>query len=605
MTRPFFLFKHPSLVHPTLCAIITVEMLEKIVIRHYRCFDIAEIDFSEQSTIAFVGVNNSGKSTLLKFFYECRHLFALLGSATGNLVRAALGRIQETRLFEDQERFDFSTPSAIFSTLSHQPISIDLHLGCPAPYTWLTEEHPAPLPARRCLYPKVVRLTIAYPHHPHDLLKWSLTILKLSHGRYDPALVEAPRLYEERYLLYQEDSVVDLSSLQRTCFHLSNTLYIGAFRNILNVATPKTRYYDLEVGAGLIKAWQDLWNSGPENQKILKNVTNAIAETFRLQNLAIEVDPSQDNLIVNLNGLRYRLSEEGAGLSQFIVILTNVAVSQASYILIDEPELNLHPTLQRKLINELELYAAKGVLFCSHSIGLARAEAHVVYWVSQNTNGVSALRKLPKKANLAVFLGELGYGDGYTELSRSKILLVEGPTEIKVMRELLRKFHLDDEFILVHLGGGSGINGKYREQFEEIINLHGDIQLFSMIDSEKSSARAKLEQPRIDFLNVCRQFKVTCHILELRAMENYFTQKAIDKTFPNRRYHALKPYDRLKDLPATRRWSKDQNWKIARNLSMAELMQTDLGQFLASLEEKQDKSIKSPNNQRKNNQNNR
>ncbi len=52
----------------------------EITLKNYRCFsDSKPAKFSlEKGFTSFVGANNSGKSTILKFFYEFRDIFKLL-----------------------------------------------------------------------------------------------------------------------------------------------------------------------------------------------------------------------------------------------------------------------------------------------------------------------------------------------------------------------------------------------------------------------------------------------------------------------------------------------------------------------------------------------
>src|SRR5437762_920773 len=63
----------------------------KITLKNYRCFqDTKPVSFVLRSGFtSFVGVNNAGKSSLLKFFYELRPLFKILAQPTGNLSQAA------------------------------------------------------------------------------------------------------------------------------------------------------------------------------------------------------------------------------------------------------------------------------------------------------------------------------------------------------------------------------------------------------------------------------------------------------------------------------------------------------------------------------------
>src|SRR6267142_1129336 len=59
----------------------------EITIRNYRCFAGTPVRFPlKRGLQAFVGVNNSGKSCLLRFFYELRSLFREL-SQQGQLTQ--------------------------------------------------------------------------------------------------------------------------------------------------------------------------------------------------------------------------------------------------------------------------------------------------------------------------------------------------------------------------------------------------------------------------------------------------------------------------------------------------------------------------------------
>src|SRR5882762_8255235 len=62
----------------------------ELTLKNYRCFpDTRPMRISiEGGLTAFIGVNNSGKSSLLKFFYEFRHLFQVLSAPTGGILNA-------------------------------------------------------------------------------------------------------------------------------------------------------------------------------------------------------------------------------------------------------------------------------------------------------------------------------------------------------------------------------------------------------------------------------------------------------------------------------------------------------------------------------------
>ena len=85
---------------------------------------------------------------------------------------------------------------------------------------------------------------------------------------------------------------------------------------------------------------------------------------------------------------------------------------------------------------------------------------------------------------------------------------------------------------------------------------------------------------RKGFLKACENVGIKCHILERRAIENYFSERAI-QAVKGEQYRAIEPYQRLKDTSPC--WSKEENWRIAREMTKEEFEDTDLGKFLLDL----------------------
>jgi hypothetical protein len=62
------------------------------------------------------------------------------------------------------------------------------------------------------------------------------------------------------------------------------------------------------------------------------------------------------------------------------------------------------------------------------------------------------VQELESMSGLSEFLGELNFS-GYRELGFDKVLLVEGPKEVKTIQQLLRKYKKDHKIVLLPLGG--------------------------------------------------------------------------------------------------------------------------------------------------------
>lgn len=299
----------------------------------------------------------------------------------------------------------------------------------------------------------------------------------------------------------------DISCFFKLCKDLSQILYIGPFRNAINVGSNEN-YFDISVGEAFIRKWGSLktGNKKKGNEAAYK-LTENIKKIFEFN--SFEINPSEDHrtLQIFMNEKSYNLSELGSGITQFILVLANAAEKQPSYILIDEPELNLHPSLQLDFLTTLSSYAHKGILFATHSIGLARASSDMIYSVHKTTEGNSEVIEFEAISQLSEFLGELNFS-GYRELGFDKILLVEGPTDVKTIQQFLRMYRKDHEIVLLPLGGNSLINSSSEAQLEEIKRISDNI--FALIDSERLAQEDPLEHNRLDFINTCENVGIKC-----------------------------------------------------------------------------------------------
>jgi hypothetical protein len=159
-----------------------------------------------------------------------------------------------------------------------------------------------------------------------------------------------------------------------------------------------------------------------------------------------------------------------------------------------------------------------------------------------------------------------------------KVLLVEGPTEVRTIQQFLRMLGKDHKIVLLPMGGSSLINEKREPELQELKRISSNVS--ALIDSERATPNAALHSAREGFVRNCNAAAIDCHVLTRRAIENYFTDRAI-KAVKGNQYSALRDYDALADTnPA---WSKEENWRIAREMTLDELNETDLLEFLSKL----------------------
>lgn len=522
--------------------------LVEMTVRNYRCFADDEplrIQLGSGFT-ALLGPNNCGKSTILRLFYELRDVFNacfpldhLQAMAGGNPIGANIRGAQD-----NQE---------IFCNRNARPISIEfVLLGASddeISRIVLTLDRATPAECRASLYSGPAGKPVR-----RGLSRDNVHGFEGSNGNH-VTLPEEPWRF--------------LQAITRGGF------YIPAFRNAITEGTGT--YFDLQIGSSFIAQWSQ-WKTGnhrASNEAALR-LSEELARIFGIRTLEINEARGENTLQVVVNGRSYRLREIGAGFSQFLVVLANVVIQRPKYLLIDEPELNLHPSLQADFLATLASYCPQGVMFATHSIGLARSQAEAIFTCSRkgDTHLVRAIETTPSYAE---FLGELSH-TAFQELGSSAILLVEGVTEVKAVQQLLRGVGKEHTTVVLPLGGAQLIRGGLVEELSQLKRLSHSVHV--LIDSERKSAEEPIDQARADFVRDCTTLGFRVHTLERRAFENYFTDDALQRAIGTG-VRALGPHESL----AGRRdgWKKSDNWRVCRELSWNAIEATDLGKFLKGI----------------------
>ncbi len=429
-----------------------------ITIKNYRRFeDTHPLRLVLDGGIAgFVGLNNSGKSSVLRFFYEFRGLWNLLSQPSGEVLEALRGN---ARPFSPHGVFDYTES---FSNSNDRDISIDFEFP-------RNESHPS-----AAIVPTRLEIIATRQSNLFTATLWTPTGKVEGVGGYD----SMARITESGGRV-----LADLSDFMKFFGGLRDALYVGPFRNA--ITTGSGQHYDINVGASFIETWH-AWQTGPTKRQndAIQAVVRDIRHIFGYQELEIHAAKESNTLQIFADGKSYKLQELGAGIAQFIVVLGNAAVKNPGLILIDEPETGLHPSLQLDFLTSLAAYSRGGLLFATHSIGLARSGADRVHSV-RTVGPRSEVTPYEATPRLAEFLGEMSFS-GFQELGFSKVLLVEGATDIKTVQQFLRMLKKDHQVVPLSLGGSEMINGGREAELAEILRITPEVA--ALIDSERDAA---------------------------------------------------------------------------------------------------------------------
>jgi len=518
----------------------------RLTAKNFRCFPderplVLDID---RGFTAFIGPNNAGKSSALRLFYELRHVWAHLADdgSLANVLGAGLHGFGSGNL-QDQEE--------VFTNWNDRDLDLSLEVGPPLAGT-----------------PYFKRISLTFSRNGG----WN-GICKVFDGKNRHLNEARPTKIKQNEGIYKfEGGSYDgrrISGLMRS---LASGLYVGAFRNAINQGAGD--YYDLRVGTGLVALWNQ-WKAGASRitRDKVESLTETIREMFGYRSLEINANANDQSLIVVVNRRSYMLNELGSGLAQFIIVLANVAIRSPTFLFIDEPELNLHPALQQRFLRQLSAYATEGVLFATHSLGLARVTSSSIYSFRKEADRTE-VHRFEGTPHFSELMGELSFAS-HREIGYDKVLLVEGITDAPVFREFLRMRNADHKVMVLPLGGDQLARGDVDRELEELKRL--TTNLFAIVDSERPDADAPASSRRLGFGAACKRASIPVLLTEKRATENYLSERAIKKVF-GASQRALGPFESRDDVKPS--WRKDENWRIAAAMTWEELAQTDIGRFL-------------------------
>ena len=296
-----------------------------ITIKNYRCFpDSKPARFILKNGLtSFIGVNNVGKSSLLKFFYEFRHLFSI-GFTNNTINKRGKQIFQFPPEVKDSQE--------VFCNLNDRPLTVELNLI---------------LDESRGMddYPFLRRIQIVIQRDN----SFSIDI----YDNYDSSIKINPEpithaesmldTYGAFLRRNNGEILYDISGILKVFDYLKNTFYIGAFRNAINpfytpdlvsqrqIQSLHSLYYDINIGAKLIQSWKEFkTGTSKQNRQEAIELTEQIRRIFSFESLEILHSANESDFLFSINRESYNLADIGSGIAQFFMVLLNIAINNTS-----------------------------------------------------------------------------------------------------------------------------------------------------------------------------------------------------------------------------------------------------------------------------------
>lgn len=234
------------------------------------------------------------------------------------------------------------------------------------------------------------------------------------------------------------------------------------------------------------------------------------AETRRTRMTARrQAEMDVDNFLVEANG---------AGIREALRIVLDIELKSPDVVLIEEPEVHLHPGLERSLHTYLVSKKEESQIFVStHSTNFIDvSDIQSVFVLSRNKSNVAHIEQISSKEDLLRIPDEIGLRPS-TILMFDRLIFVEGPSDEAIVSALFRRKGVD----LLQLGtsfvkmGGSSALPHYAAEATLDLLSRRQIPMWFIIDRDEQS------QEDIDKILARLGNRAQALSLQRRELENY------------------------------------------------------------------------------------
>ena len=261
-------------------------------------------------------------------------------------------------------------------------------------------------------------------------------------------------------------------------------------------------------------------------------IQSFVRDLINKPDLLIEIPHNQEEIVLTIDNNRLPLDSFGTGIHQLVMLCSTLVIHENSIVCIEEPEIHLHPEVQRKFINFLN--KTKNTYFITtHSNVFLDSRYNTSIYHVQNDGAKSNIYYSNQTSKTFSILNDLGYHSSDI-LQSNGIIWVEGPSDRTF---LLKWINLIDDslieglhFSIMFYGGRllshlSFENDKIINELIPLLKLNRNAYVVMDRDGFTSQTKINITKTRIKEELGDKNIWIT----KGREIENYLTGNTLKK----------------------------------------------------------------------------